>query len=145
MLPILVHGPFHHPGWVYEEKVDGSRMLAYKNGGDVRLVSRRGRTTPVGIAARAVDARPRRRAGDLRRPASLPPSTWLRKRPTTERASPPVLIAFDLLYLKGRDISRQPLRKRRARPEARRPELLPRHHAGNGQQGPGWRGSTRRA
>jgi hypothetical protein len=39
--PMLVQ-PFHHPGWVYEEKVDGWRMVAYKAGGTVRLVSRKG-------------------------------------------------------------------------------------------------------
>ena len=35
--------PFHHPGWVYEEKVDGWRVLAYKDVAGVRLVSRQGR------------------------------------------------------------------------------------------------------
>jgi len=34
--------PFHRPGWVYEEKVDGWRILAYKRGSDVRLIGRRG-------------------------------------------------------------------------------------------------------
>jgi hypothetical protein len=34
--------PFHHPGWVYEEKVDGWRVLAYKDAAGVRLVSRNG-------------------------------------------------------------------------------------------------------
>jgi len=29
--PTLVR-PFHHEGWVYEEKVDGYRMVAYKDG-----------------------------------------------------------------------------------------------------------------
>src|SRR5262245_44065251 len=29
-------------GWVYEEKVDGWRLLAYKDGARVRLVSRNG-------------------------------------------------------------------------------------------------------
>jgi hypothetical protein len=34
----VVREPFHRPGWVYEEKVDGYRMLAYKDGPRVRLV-----------------------------------------------------------------------------------------------------------
>jgi hypothetical protein len=32
MQPTLVKQPFHRPGWVYEEKVDGWRMLAYVTG-----------------------------------------------------------------------------------------------------------------
>jgi ATP-dependent DNA ligase len=40
MAPTLVREPFHRPGWVYEEKVDGWRILAYKDGQRVRLVSR---------------------------------------------------------------------------------------------------------
>ena len=43
MAPTLVREPFHRDGWVYEEKVDGWRMLAYKAGDRVRLVSRNGR------------------------------------------------------------------------------------------------------
>ena len=43
MAPTLVREPFHHDGWIYEEKVDGWRMLAYKDGARVRLVSRNGR------------------------------------------------------------------------------------------------------
>jgi bifunctional non-homologous end joining protein LigD len=35
--------PFHRPGWVFEEKVDGWRVLAYKDSAGVRLVSRNGR------------------------------------------------------------------------------------------------------
>ena len=35
--------PFHRPGWVYEEKYDGWRIVAFKDGSRVRLVSRRGR------------------------------------------------------------------------------------------------------
>jgi len=42
MAPTLVREPFHRPGWVYEEKVDGWRMLAYKDGRNVRLESRNG-------------------------------------------------------------------------------------------------------
>jgi bifunctional non-homologous end joining protein LigD len=35
--------PFHREGWVYEEKVDGWRIVAIKADGAVRLVSRNGR------------------------------------------------------------------------------------------------------
>ena len=35
--------PFHRDGWIYEEKIDGWRMLVYKDGEPVRLVSRNGR------------------------------------------------------------------------------------------------------
>jgi bifunctional non-homologous end joining protein LigD len=43
MAPALVREPFHRDGWVYEEKVDSWRMLAYKDGERVRLLSRHGR------------------------------------------------------------------------------------------------------
>jgi bifunctional non-homologous end joining protein LigD len=42
-LATLAREPFHRTGWVYEEKYDGWRMLAYKDGATVRLVSRTGR------------------------------------------------------------------------------------------------------
>ena len=35
--------PFHREGWVYEEKYDGWRMVAYKDGTAVRLLSRAGK------------------------------------------------------------------------------------------------------
>jgi bifunctional non-homologous end joining protein LigD len=42
MQPELASEPFHRDGWVYEEKLDGWRMIAYKDGPRVRLVSRSG-------------------------------------------------------------------------------------------------------
>ena len=44
-----VQRPFHHPAWVYEEKVDGWRVLAYKDAAGVRLVSRNGRDLTRGF------------------------------------------------------------------------------------------------
>src|SRR5437879_13875184 len=40
MLATLVEEPLHRPGWVYEEKYDGDRILAYKEDDAVRLLSR---------------------------------------------------------------------------------------------------------
>ena len=54
MAPTQVREPFHRDGWVFEEKVDGWRMLAYNGGARVRLMSRNGRDHTrrfTGIAA----------------------------------------------------------------------------------------------
>jgi bifunctional non-homologous end joining protein LigD len=40
MLATLVDAPFNKPNWIYEEKYDGVRMLAYKEGSKVTLISR---------------------------------------------------------------------------------------------------------
>jgi ATP-dependent DNA ligase len=40
MLATLVSEPFDESGWVYEEKYDGIRILAYKEGSKVTLLSR---------------------------------------------------------------------------------------------------------
>src|ERR1700693_5683535 len=40
MLAALVPNPFDRPCWVYEEKYDGYRILAYKEGAKVTLYSR---------------------------------------------------------------------------------------------------------
>jgi bifunctional non-homologous end joining protein LigD len=56
MSPTLVREPFHRDGWVYEEKIDGWRILAYKDGQRVHLLSRNGRdhTRPFPDLAAAV-------------------------------------------------------------------------------------------
>jgi bifunctional non-homologous end joining protein LigD len=43
MQPAAVPRPFHHAGWIYEEKYDGWRLIAYKNRDQVRLIGRSGR------------------------------------------------------------------------------------------------------
>jgi bifunctional non-homologous end joining protein LigD len=121
--PTLVREPFHRPGWVYEEKVDGYRMLAYKDGARVRLVSR----TRVDhsrrfheVAAAVAGLKPRTLVLDgevaIYDQQLRSRFDWLRD-PPDELATPPVLIAFDTLYLGGRDISQKPLRERRVRLE----------------------------
>jgi len=124
MAPTLVRAPFHRPGWIYEEKVDGYRMLAYKDGARVRLVSRNGvdhtRRYPH-IAAAFAQLKPSTLVldGELAVFDDQLRSRfeWLRDPDESVVATPPVLIAFDVLYVKGRDVSQRPLRERRARLE----------------------------
>lgn len=61
MLATLVAQPFDRPGWVYEEKYDGDRVIAYKEGSRVRLLSRNGKDRTKrfpGIAAGIKQLRP---------------------------------------------------------------------------------------
>jgi bifunctional non-homologous end joining protein LigD len=62
MLPTLVSKPFHRSGWTYEEKYDGDRLLCYKEGVRVKLLSRnaKNRTSRFPqIAAAIAKLRPR--------------------------------------------------------------------------------------
>jgi bifunctional non-homologous end joining protein LigD len=124
MIPTLVAKPFHREGWVYEEKIDGYRMLAYKDGRKVRLVSRnRVDHTPrypnVAAAIRQLPSKTLVLDGELAVFDQQLRSRfdWLRHRQPDGLATPPVLIAFDLLYVSGRDLAKRPLRVRRARLE----------------------------
>jgi len=120
MQPTLVPEPFHRPGWIYEEKVDGWQILAYKHGARVRLLSRN----------RVDHARRFREIAAA--VATLPVSTLvldgevaifdeqLRSRfdllqhsDPNVVATPPVFIAFDVLYRRGEDLAARPLRERR--------------------------------
>ena len=49
--------PFHRPGWIYEEKYDGWRMLAFKDGPRVRLISRRLLLSAISVVKQAPDDR----------------------------------------------------------------------------------------
>ena len=124
MIPTQVRQPFHREGWVYEEKIDGWRMLAYKDGRTVRLESRSGvdHTRRFPDLAAAVAALPGRTLvldGEVaifdRQLRSR--FDWLRDPDPEEVATPPLLIVFDLLYRAGRDVTKRPLRECRARLE----------------------------
>ena len=60
MLATLVDAPFHRPGWVWEEKYDGIRLVALKQGTRVRLLTRndKDRTGDFPDVAAAVAALP---------------------------------------------------------------------------------------
>jgi len=123
MAPTLVRAPFHHAGWIYEEKVDGWRMLGYKDRDRVRLVSRNGvdhtrRFAGIAAAISKLSARTLVLDGEVAIYDEQLRSRfdWLRE-PDAAVATPPLLMAFDVLYRDGRDLSARPLRDRRARLE----------------------------
>src|SRR5262249_13104025 len=124
MAPTLVRAPFHRDGWVYEEKVDGWRMLAYKDGDRVRLVSRNGRDHTrrfADLAAAVVKLSTRTLVLDsevaIYDQQLRSRFDWLREPDPDVAASPPLFMAFDLLCLDRRDLTGRPLRGRRARLE----------------------------
>ena len=115
MLATLVPEPFDRPGWAYEEKYDGVRILAYKEEGRVRLLSRneKDRTENFPRIAAAIRI--------------LQPVTLLldgevvvfdKKRVSRfqllqQDEGEPVYAVFDCLFHEGKDLRRQPLSKRR--------------------------------
>ena len=116
MLATLVREPFHRPGWVYEEKYDGYRIVAYKEGDRVTLLSRnaKDRTATFSVVAEAVaslDARTLALDGEVvlfdRRHVS-------RFQLLQNLNSPPKYAVFDCLYRDGRDLRTEPLSTRRA-------------------------------
>jgi bifunctional non-homologous end joining protein LigD len=120
MLATLVNEPFHKPGWVYEEKYDGFRILAYKEGVSVSLLSRNGkdRTETYPNIAAAIAKLPDRTllldgevvAFDNRRVS--------RFQLLQEGTVPPLYAVFDCLYQNGRDLRADPLSARRGPTEA---------------------------
>jgi bifunctional non-homologous end joining protein LigD len=116
MLATLVHEPFHKPGWVYEEKYDGYRILAYKEGSRVRLYSRNAidRTDRFSDVATAMNT--------LRSPTLLLDGEvsvfdregvsrfQLLQNLSTGKS---VFAVFDCLYKDGQDLRRRPLSERR--------------------------------
>jgi ATP-dependent DNA ligase len=124
MGPTQVREPFHREGWVYEEKVDGWRMLAYKDGVRVRLVSRNGRDHTqrfAGIAAAVAKLSARSLVLDgevaIFDEKLRSRFDWLREPDPDAAATPPMLMVFDLLHQDGRDLTGRPLGDRRARLE----------------------------
>ena len=124
MAPTLVREPFHRDGRVYEEKVDGWRMLAYKDGARVRLVSRNSRDHTrrfAGIAAAIAKLSARALVLDgevaIFDQQLRSRFDWLREPDPDAVATPPMFIVFDLLSRGGRDLTARPLSDRRARLE----------------------------
>jgi bifunctional non-homologous end joining protein LigD len=116
MLATLVKEAFHRPGWVYEEKYDGYRILAYKEGSRVTLLSRnaKDRTGHFNTVAEAVIA--------LRHDTVLLDGEVVafdrhgvsRFQLLQNIAGKLHYAVFDCLYLDGRDLRAETLRSCRA-------------------------------
>jgi len=110
---------------VFEEKVDGWRLLAHKDGDRVRLVSRNDRDLTarfpgLAVAIRMLHPDSLTLDGEVARYDERLVSRfeWLRASPKTEIATPPMFMAFDLLRLEDADLRAEPLRVRRDQLEA---------------------------
>jgi bifunctional non-homologous end joining protein LigD len=115
MLATLVSQPFDRAGWVYEEKYDGDRILAYKEDDRVRLLSRnaKDRTDKFPRIAAAIRI--------------LKPVTLLldgeivvfdkkgisRFQVLQQEKDNPVYAIFDCLFHEGKDLRPEPLSTRR--------------------------------
>jgi bifunctional non-homologous end joining protein LigD len=98
MAATLTDERFSGPEWIFERKLDGIRLLAFKKGSDVRLLSRNQLPQDIPAVAGAIAALPVTDAildGEL---------TW-------ERGAYHV---FDVMWLDGRDVTGLPLLERRA-------------------------------
>jgi bifunctional non-homologous end joining protein LigD len=115
MLATLVAEPFHRPGWVYEEKYDGYRILAYKEGRKVTLFSRnaKDRTESFSAVAEAIAGLPARTLlldGEV---AAFDRALISRFQLLQQGSVPYVYAVFDCLYRAGRDLRSEPLSRRR--------------------------------
>ena len=115
MLATLVAAPFHERGWVFEEKYDGDRLLAYKQQGRVRLLSRNGkdRTTRFPRIAAAI-AGLRAKTLLLDGEVVVFDSKRVSRFQLLQRDSAEAVYAvFDCLFCDGRDLRHEPLSVRR--------------------------------
>ena len=114
MLPTLVPKPFDLPGWDYEEKYDGDRVLAYKEGERVRLLSRneKDRTDRFpGIASAIRGLRPDTLLLDGE--VVVFDKKGVSRFQLLQRGEgDPVFAAFDCLFHDGHDLRREPLSAR---------------------------------
>ncbi|HSC45706.1 MAG TPA: non-homologous end-joining DNA ligase [Candidatus Acidoferrum sp.] len=115
MLATLVDEPFTRANWVFEEKYDGVRILAYKEGEEVSLISRNG----IDRTARYPEI-----AGALQRLAAetlaLDGEVIVRDKKKISRfqllqqgKGTPQYAVFDCLYANGEDLRRKALAERR--------------------------------
>ena len=101
MAATLTQERFVGPDWIFERKLDGIRLLAFKEGKDVRLYSRNRLPQHYPAVAAAI--------------AELPPSNLiLDGEASWDGAARVAYHVFDILWLDGRNVMQQPLEQRLA-------------------------------
>jgi bifunctional non-homologous end joining protein LigD len=115
MLATLVPKPFDKPGWVYEEKYDGDRILAYKEGDRVRLLSRNAKDKTdsfprIAEAIRILKTVTLVLDGEV---VVFDKKGVSRFQLLQQAKGEPVYAVFDCLFHEGKDLRREPLSMRR--------------------------------
>ncbi|HEX3866308.1 MAG TPA: hypothetical protein VHV78_06115 [Gemmatimonadaceae bacterium] len=101
MAATLTQDRFASPDWIFERKLDGIRLLAFKNGGHVKLFSRNRLPQNMPAVAGAI--------------ANLPASEAILDGEITWGAGGgPAYHVFDIMWLNGRDLTSSPLFERQA-------------------------------
>jgi bifunctional non-homologous end joining protein LigD len=101
MAATLTQDRFTGPEWIFERKLDGIRMLAFKNGSDVKLYSRNQLPQHYPSVAEAI--------------AKLPVhDVILDGEASWDPTSRVAYHVFDILWLEGRSVMQLPLDERRA-------------------------------
>jgi bifunctional non-homologous end joining protein LigD len=115
-MPLAVLGqPFDHRDWIFELKWDGFRALAYVENGRVRLISRkRNAYKTFGVLCDAIAASLQAADaildGEI---VNLDADGRPQFLPLLRRRSPQHFVAFDVLWLNGRDLTCKPLIERK--------------------------------
>jgi ATP-dependent DNA ligase len=94
-------GAVHRPGWIFERKLDGIRLLAFRDGAQVRLLTRNRLARDIPRVARAILALP---VDDVVLDGE---STW-------DGAGDVAYHVFDIPWLNGRPTTSLPLAERHA-------------------------------
>jgi bifunctional non-homologous end joining protein LigD len=115
MLATLVRKPFHAPGWVYEEKYDGDRILAYKEGDRIHLLTRNdkdhtARFPQIVAAIQALRPRTLLLDGEV---VIFDRKKVSRFQLLQQSRGEAVYAVFDCLYAAGKDLRNEPLAARR--------------------------------
>src|SRR5947199_4931511 len=100
MAATLTQERFTGPEWIFERKFDGIRLLAFKQGTDVRLFSR--------------NRLPQNHPAIVEAIADLPADDVILDGEVTWSRSNPAYHVFDIMWLNGRDLTSLPLDERRA-------------------------------